>query len=85
MHLWRLSMAEMRLFSRIMVVDNWVLFPRLSRFYLSAAVVRKKVSIILDGGIQYGTLIFKAPALGADLVLLGRPALWDWPTMGWKE
>lgn len=32
--------------------------------------------IIIDGGIRMGTHILKAMAIGADLVFLGRPALW---------
>ena len=33
------------------------------------------LNILVDGGIRRGTDIFKALALGADAVLLGRPAL----------
>jgi 4-hydroxymandelate oxidase len=33
------------------------------------------MNILVDGGIRRGTDIFKALALGADAVLLGRPAL----------
>lgn len=32
--------------------------------------------VMLDGGIRHGNDIFKALALGADIVFLGRPALW---------
>ncbi len=32
--------------------------------------------VLVDGGIRRGGDIFKALALGADAVLLGRPALW---------
>lgn len=35
-----------------------------------------EVSIILDGGIQRGTDIVKAIALGADGVGVGKPYLW---------
>jgi (S)-2-hydroxy-acid oxidase len=39
-------------------------------------VVQGKVLIIFDGGIRRGTDIFKALALGANLCLIGRTALW---------
>lgn len=38
--------------------------------------VQKRIPIILDGGIRSGDAVFKAVALGADFVLVGRPALW---------
>ncbi|KAJ6119983.1 hypothetical protein N7523_004263 [Penicillium sp. IBT 18751x] len=41
-----------------------------------AEVVKGKIPIILDGGIRLGSDVFKALALGADFVLVGRPALW---------
>jgi len=39
------------------------------------AVTHQSMNILVDGGIRRGTDIFKALALGADAVLLGRPAL----------
>ncbi|KAJ5122556.1 FMN-dependent dehydrogenase [Penicillium atrosanguineum] len=39
-------------------------------------VVKGKIPIIFDGGIRRGSDVFKALALGADFVLVGRPALW---------
>lgn len=33
-------------------------------------------AVLIDGGIRRGTDVIKALALGADAVLLGRPALW---------
>ena len=39
-------------------------------------VAKGKIPIILDGGIRRGSDVFKALALGADFVLVGRPALW---------
>lgn len=39
------------------------------------AAVRKAIPVHLDGGIRRGSDIFKALALGADFVWVGRPAL----------
>lgn len=47
-------------------------------------VVGGKVTIILDGGISRGADIFKAIALGASMVLIGRPALWGLAVNGQK-
>ncbi len=41
-----------------------------------AEAVNADVEIYVDGGIRRGTDVFKALALGADAVLVGRPALW---------
>ncbi|MEA5533538.1 alpha-hydroxy acid oxidase [Crocosphaera sp. XPORK-15E] len=38
--------------------------------------VGDKIDILMDGGIRRGTDIFKALALGAKAVLIGRPILW---------
>ncbi|MGB5595603.1 MAG: alpha-hydroxy acid oxidase [Crocosphaera sp.] len=38
--------------------------------------VGDKIDIIMDGGIRRGTDVFKALALGAKAVLIGRPILW---------
>ena len=38
--------------------------------------INGKIDIYLDGGIRKGTDIFKALALGAKAVFIGRPALW---------
>ncbi|KAJ5899321.1 S-2-hydroxy-acid oxidase [Penicillium taxi] len=40
------------------------------------AAVRGRVPVLVDGGVRRGSDIFKALALGADFVLLGRPVLW---------
>jgi 4-hydroxymandelate oxidase len=39
------------------------------------AATTHRMNILVDGGIRRGTDLFKALALGADAVLLGRPAL----------
>ena len=38
--------------------------------------VKGKVPVHVDGGIRHGTDVFKALALGADFVWIGRPVLW---------
>jgi 4-hydroxymandelate oxidase len=38
-----------------------------------ASAVGKKMKVFVDGGIRSGTDVFKALALGADAVLIGRP------------
>lgn len=38
--------------------------------------VQGKIPVHVDGGIRHGTDVFKALALGADFVWVGRPALW---------
>lgn len=37
---------------------------------------KKKIPVHVDGGIRHGTDVFKALALGADFVWIGRPILW---------
>lgn len=39
--------------------------------------VNGRLSVMLDSGIRRGSDIFKAIAMGADAVLLGRPILWS--------
>ena len=46
-----------------------------------AKAVERKIPLILDGGIRKGSDVFKAIALGADLVLIGRPVVWG---LGYK-
>jgi 4-hydroxymandelate oxidase len=43
---------------------------------------RGALPLLVDGGIQRGTDIFKALALGAHAVLVGRPVLWGLATAG---
>ena len=41
-----------------------------------------RVPIIMDGGIRRGTDVFKALALGASAVCIGRPYLWGLGSFG---
>lgn len=40
------------------------------------SAVKGRIPILFDGGVRHGSDVFKAIALGADLVLVGRPVLW---------
>ncbi|KAJ2943768.1 hypothetical protein O0L34_g8088 [Tuta absoluta] len=40
------------------------------------AVKKYNVEVYLDGGVSCGTDVYKALALGAKMVFVGRPALW---------
>lgn len=46
------------------------------------AEVNKKVPILVDGGFRRGTDVFKALALGATAVGIGRPILWGLGAFG---
>ena len=46
------------------------------------AAVGGKAPIIVDGGIRRGTDVFKAMALGADAVAIGRPYIWGLGAFG---
>jgi isopentenyl diphosphate isomerase/L-lactate dehydrogenase-like FMN-dependent dehydrogenase len=39
-------------------------------------VAGEEMAVLLDSGIRSGADVFKALALGADAVLIGRPYLW---------
>lgn len=41
-----------------------------------ADAVGRRAAVLVDGGIRRGSDVAKALALGADAVLIGRPALW---------
>jgi len=38
--------------------------------------VNGRIPVLMDSGIRRGTDIFKALALGADAIAIGRPYLW---------
>lgn len=44
--------------------------------------VKKRVPVMIDGGVRRGTDIFKALALGADAVGIGRPYIWGLTAFG---
>ncbi|XP_055700657.1 uncharacterized protein LOC129800361 [Phlebotomus papatasi] len=46
------------------------------------AAVGHKVTVMMDSGIRQGTDVFKALALGAKLVFIGRPAIWGLTVAG---
>lgn len=46
------------------------------------AAVRRRVPVLLDGGVRRGTDIFKALALGASAIGLGRPQAWGLAAFG---
>lgn len=41
-----------------------------------AAAVDRRCALLVDGGIRSGVDVFRAVALGADAVLIGRPWVW---------
>ena len=47
-----------------------------------APVVSRKVPLLMDSGIRRGVDIFKALALGADAILIGRPYVWGLGAFG---
>lgn len=49
-----------------------------------AQAVDQRVPIIFDGGVQRGTHVLKALALGADLVGVGRPFSYGLALGGWQ-
>ena len=44
--------------------------------------VRGRIPVLMDGGIRRGTDVFKALALGADAVSIGRPYCWGLAAFG---
>ena len=44
--------------------------------------VRGQVPILVDGGFRRGVDVFKALAIGADAVCIGRPYLWGLSSFG---
>ena len=55
-------------------IDNTA--PAITALPLIAEAIGDKTPIIMDGGIRRGQDVFRALALGADVVALGRPILY---------
>jgi 4-hydroxymandelate oxidase len=49
-----------------------------------AAAVARRVPVLIDGGVRRGTDVFKALALGATAVGIGRPQAWGLAAFGQK-
>ncbi|MGI9343724.1 MAG: alpha-hydroxy acid oxidase [Gammaproteobacteria bacterium] len=47
-----------------------------------AAEIGGRIPVLIDGGLRRGTDVFKALALGADAVCIGRPYLWGLGAFG---
>lgn len=47
-----------------------------------AAAVQRKVPVLVDGGFRRGTDVYKALALGANAVGIGRPHVWGLAAFG---
>ena len=47
-----------------------------------AAAVRGRTTLLMDSGIRRGNDIFKALALGADAIMVGRPYIWGLGAFG---
>jgi len=47
-----------------------------------ASAVQRRIPVVVDGGFRRGTDVFKALALGADAVGIGRPYLWGLAAFG---
>jgi lactate oxidase len=60
------------------VPATFTMLPRI------ADAVAGRVPIIVDGGIRRGTDVFKALASGANVVAIGRPALYGLAIGGWE-
>ena len=59
--------------------SNWASLDSLPEVVES---VKGRVPVLIDGGFRHGTDFFKALALGADAVCIGRPYLWGLAAFG---
>ena len=58
------------------------LLLQLDALFSIVQAVGKKCEVYLDGGVMSGSDVFKAIALGARMVFIGRPALWGLAVAG---
>lgn len=56
--------------------------PTISVLEEVVSAVKGKIPVLFDGGIRRGTDVFKALALGAQAVLIGRPAVYGLAAKG---
>jgi isopentenyl diphosphate isomerase/L-lactate dehydrogenase-like FMN-dependent dehydrogenase len=56
--------------------------PAIASLAEVAAGVRGRVPLVMDGGVRRGSDIFKALALGANAVGIGRPYIWGLASFG---
>ncbi|KAL5583434.1 hypothetical protein UlMin_015876 [Ulmus minor] len=56
--------------------------PTISVLEEVVQAVRGRVPVLFDGGVRRGTDVFKALALGAKAVLIGRPVIYGLAAMG---
>ncbi|KAL5537442.1 hypothetical protein UlMin_045940 [Ulmus minor] len=56
--------------------------PTISVLEEVVQAVRGRVPVLFDGGVRRGTDVFKALALGAKAVLIGRPVIYGLASMG---
>jgi isopentenyl diphosphate isomerase/L-lactate dehydrogenase-like FMN-dependent dehydrogenase len=56
--------------------------PSIDSLVEVAAGVQGRVPVLVDGGFRRGTDIFKALALGANAVGIGRPYIWGLASFG---
>jgi isopentenyl diphosphate isomerase/L-lactate dehydrogenase-like FMN-dependent dehydrogenase len=56
--------------------------PAIDSLVEVAAGIRGRAPIVMDGGVRRGTDVFKAMALGATAVGIGRPYIWGLGAFG---
>ena len=56
--------------------------PALDALVEVREAVAEEAAVLMDGGIRRGTDVLKALALGADAVMVGRPAVWGLAAAG---